>query len=162
MATAMRVTAQLENLGPTLRLLRQLPKDATTELRQANLDISRDLARRIARSAATPQEAALAHTVKARYDRVPKVAVGGSRRAWVWRTTRGRAPGTPSVAQPPPTAGQLIRGVEYGANRSWRFPRSHRRDGYWVGPAWRRVAPEAFERWADALTALARKWGSDG
>ena len=75
----------------------------------------------------------------------------------MWNSLSGH--GTASV-QRRPTAGQLIRGIEWGAHlNSWRFPYPYRADGWWVGPAVRRLGPEMVRRWTDALDRVLTRGG---
>ncbi len=156
-----KAVVTVEGLRPLLRELNTLGADANAELRDTSQRVAGQLARDIRRHARTPQEDALLPSVRARRDRIPKVVTGGTRGAAVTRPTRGRKRGSRSV-QRRPTAGLMIFGVEFGANRSWRFPRHRDADGHWIFRAYRKAAPWMLDEWVACLERVLSQGGRHG
>lgn len=156
-----RATVTVHGLRPLLRELNTMGPEANRELRDTSQRVAEQLARDIRRRARTPQEEALVPSVRARRDRIPKVQAGGSRRAAVSRPTRGRKKGSRSV-QRRPASGALVFGVEFGASRSWRFPRPRNADGYWMFRAYRSLAPWMLDEWTACLERVLARGGQHG
>ena len=100
-AKALTVKMHIDGVHQTLAAFRRLPKEASDSLRDHTLDLSKDLARKVAAAARVDsrQSAAVAPTVKALRDRVPAIVAGGMTRV-----------GTPRVP-----AYAVIFGSEFGA-----------------------------------------------
>lgn len=80
--TSLTIKVRIDGVRETLALFRQMPKDATAELRTASQRIAEHVADR-ARVAAVledDQAALLVPTIKVVRDRVPAVQVGGAKR----------------------------------------------------------------------------------
>jgi len=158
-AKALTVKMHIDGVHQTLAAFRRLPKEASDSLRDHTLDLSKDLARKVAAAARVDsrQSAAVAPTVKALRDRVPAIVAGGMTRV-----------GTPRVP-----AYAVIFGSEFGAKHrfGWysgsryaaSFGRQYRRHvgrgSYWffrtveeneamIGQAWTRVADDIIDAWS--------------
>jgi len=79
----LRIVIRIDGADEVLRAFRKLPKDASNELRDGTLEVSRELANRIraAGTAFSRQAARAAGTVKAVRDRVPAVQASNTGRA---------------------------------------------------------------------------------
>jgi hypothetical protein len=138
---ALTVTIHIDGLRETLAAFRRLPPEASEQLRIRSLQISEVIASRV-RSAAhadSGQAALMAPTVKARRDRVPAVAAGGS-----VRVGRNRKP-----------AFKVLFGSEFGSNHlrqfrphlgrgSYWFFRTVEENEDWMASAWRRAADDVI------------------
>lgn len=147
MAKGLTVTVAVSGARETLAAFRAMPKNTQDELRDASLDLSRDVARWAATAgqAEGSQAALVAKTVRAVRDRVPSVQAGGSR-----RVGSRKAP-----------AWKLLFGSEFGSDRFHQFPRAHQgKTGIWFFPTIEAHAGEISERWLRAadrvLAAFAR------
>lgn len=155
----MGITVRLSITGAreTLRAFRDLPKDASKELRDANQAISEDLAGLIAAAArgSDAQSAAVAPTVKARRDRLPTVVAGGKRRATKQRRR--------SKGQDPTTASDILFGSNFGATYLPQF-RPHNggagSDDYWFFRTVEREEPRIVSEWEDAADRVLREWAN--
>lgn len=81
--TALTVRMSITGLRPTLRALKELPKEANDRLREETLKLADTLAVKVRADGmadAAPQSKLVATTVKAVRDRVPVVQAGGSTR----------------------------------------------------------------------------------
>lgn len=152
------VNMSIEGLRETLAAFRQLPKDASAELRTRSLELSEMLATkgRAAARADGKQSALLATTIKARKDRVPSVAAGGTARVGRFHV--------PAYA--------VLFGSEFGMNRrsGWyarpqyagstgRQYRRHRgRQGYWFFPLVEENSREISKAWTKAADETIRKF----
>lgn len=116
MATkSLAIAVHVDGARPILAALNKLPKEASDDLRDGSLKLSRTLARKVraAGRADSHQAAAVAPTVKAVRDRIPAITVGGNT-----RVTANRA-----------TASSLLFGSEFGARRrfGWYAADKYRR-----------------------------------
>lgn len=121
----------------TLAAFRALPKEAANELRDASLDLSRELAAdaKVAGVREGSQAALVAATVKASRDRVPSVQAGGLKRLGSRRKP----------------AWKLLFGSEFGSNRYRQFPHGHQgRDGIWFFPTIEANSGPIMRRWREA------------
>lgn len=144
------LSLRITGLRETIRAFRDLPKDADRELRDANQDISDDLATEIAEAAAgsSAQSALMARTVKARRGRTPSVAAGGAA-----RVGRHNAP-----------AFKILFGANFGATYLKQF-RPHRGagdDDYWFYSTAEKAQPRVDARWGEAADRIVSEWGRDG
>jgi hypothetical protein len=129
---AVSVAVHIDGARPLLAAFRKLPKQASDDLRDGSLRLSKTLAQKIkaAGLADSDQAAAVAPTVKAVRDRVPAITIGGST-----RVTSRRVP-----------ASAILFGSEFGARRrfGWYSARKYRqsagrqyrrhlgRGSYWI------------------------------
>jgi hypothetical protein len=143
------VNVSTAGVRETLRAFNALPKDAANELRNASLDLARELAASATAAgvAEGSQAALVATTVKASRDRVPAVTAGGTK-----RLGSNRKP-----------AWKLLFGSEFGSNRYTQFPRAHQgSDGIWFFPAIEANAPRIAARWQEAADAVIRAFSTRG
>lgn len=153
------VRVRITGAREMLRAFRRLPKDASKELRDANLEISRGLAVKIkAAFEASPaaQGGIVAPSVRAGRDRIPNVQAGGSRRAGSQkRRSRG---------QRPTTAGDLVFGANFGATYLHQFPAHNGgagSDDYAFFRTVEQDMPDIADQWTKAAERVLEKWGSD-
>jgi hypothetical protein len=141
--------ARIEDLPGILKRLNALPKTAQAEIRTAAQAIADEEAERIraAASGSGGQAAAIAPFIKARRDRVPAIAAGGSAKAKV----AGGA-----------TRGEIFFGAEFGgqARPTTQQFRPHKgREGYFFYPTLRADSERMVERWLGVVRAVEREWG---
>jgi hypothetical protein len=134
--------------------LRTLDKDANNQLKTDVIGISQWTATRIKASSSLnpyPKQAAKAlATTAARRDRVPTVAIGGSRQKY-----SGGA-----------VAGNIVFGSEFGANPTsinGRFPNGGRRfpmpsRGYGIFATLKQIQPEITRQWKAAVDKVLNEW----
>ena len=144
-----KVSVEVEGLKELQRRVRNLPKQAQEELRQAAQAIAdMELPRlRAAASGSSRQAGAIASSIRSRRDRFPAIAAGG----------RGRT-GVSGGA----TAGQLFYGAEFGGRRSrttMQFRPHLGQRGYFFFPTLRADQPKQRDLWEAALRNLEREWG---
>lgn len=147
---ALTVTVQIDGLRETLAALNRLPKDASAELRQKSLDLSRLLANRAAAKAVAEgrQGPLVATTVKPKLDRVPTVTAGGASP----RLGRGRA--RPS---------ELLFGTEFGSHRFKQFGKPHiGRGSYWFFRTIEDEQPAVARAWMEAADEIVRRFSQGG
>lgn len=121
---SMNIDMRVDGARETLAAFKDLPKEASAELRKAALDLADMLAQRVKAAGAAEgrQAALLVGTVKPRRDRIPSITVGGTTavgRSW---PKRGRG-----------KAFELLFGSEYGG-RGHGFKPHRGRFGYWINP----------------------------
>lgn len=156
----MGITVRVKITGARemLRAFRNVPKDASKELRAANREISQREALKVraAAEAAPRQGPAVAPSVRAGSDRVPIVQAGGARRAG--RQSRR------SRGQRPTTAGDLVFGANFGATFLHQFP-SHNggagADDYFFFKTIERDMPSIADEWTQAAERVLEKWATD-
>lgn len=144
--TGLTVNIKISGLRPTLMAISKLPKDAQDEIRDASLDLSRELA--VSAAAAGRMEgtqaALVASTVAARRDRVPVITAGGSR-----RLGRRRKP-----------AYKLLFGSEFGSNFYRQFGKPHLgAHSYWFLDTVDREQATIASRWSEAADNVVRRFG---
>lgn len=132
----------VSGLRGTLAAFRDLPKEASDELRDAAGLIAQDLAGAIASAARSHsrQAALMAPTVKVGRDRVPVVRAGGSRRVG-------------SRAKP---AYKILFGSEFGSNRLRQFKPAS--PSYWMWRTTEEQGGEISRRWLAAADAVVAKF----
>jgi hypothetical protein len=148
--TSLTMTVRIEGVEETLRAFRQLPKDANNELRDRAKSLAQTLAGKVKAAAASdpsPQAALLVPTIRARRDRVPVIAAGGSK-----RVGRKRVP-----------AWAVLFGAEFGSNRFTQFGKPHSgRQGSWLFGVADREAATIEREWNAAADEVARRWATMG
>lgn len=122
-----------------LRAFRELPKEASDQLRDRSQQLAGELAQDIAAAARAEgrQAALMAPTVKAKRDRVPVVTAGGAKRVGRRRVS----------------AGKLLFGSEFGSNL--RQFRPHLSGGsYWFYRTVDTRDSQIYAEWLKAADAL--------
>jgi hypothetical protein len=152
------VRVRITGAREMLRAFKALPKDATKELRDANTEISKELAVKIkaAANASPRQGPAVAPSVRAGRDRIPNVQAGGGRRAG--RQTRR------SKGQRATTAGDLVFGANFGATYLDQFPAHNGgagQDDYFFFKTVEDNMPAIADEWTAAAERVLKKWGTD-
>lgn len=145
MGSRLTITIKIEGLRETLAKFKELPPEASAELRKAARKVAEDVANDARRRAAQRggQAALLVPTVKTNLDRVPSVSAGGSQ-----RLGRNRKP-----------AYKLLFGAEFGAKFLKQFkPRNT--FGYWFYPAYYSNKDKIDEQWTVAADAIVNKFTS--
>lgn len=155
--TVRRSVVDVQDLRQLERVLRKVGKEARAQARDRTNVIATKLGNIIRRGHPSGERYAfLAQTVRARRGDVPKVAIGGAKRANL-RRHNGRQQ---------PRAGDLIFGMEFGASRpenAWRFPKRAPRAGrgnygYWVYRQAGAYQPQLVAEWERALEPLLKEW----
>lgn len=133
------------------RALRKLPKDATVELRDASQDVAVKVAEDARRRAEMEPGPAqfVAPTIRARRDRVPKIAMGGTS-----KLPPAGSDWTHSREGDRQTVGDVMWGAEFGAIQHEQFQAWRGNDegaGYFLFPAIRQDSDWIDERYGEAL-----------
>lgn len=137
------VTIRITGLRETIRAFKNLPDDASTELRAASLSIAGAVAVDIRQAARTnAQSGLLAPTVRPARDRVPAVQAGGTR-----RVGSNRVP-----------AYKVLFGSEFGAKTLKQFRPFT--DSYWFFRTVEEKQGYIESEWLDAADEILRKWAS--
>ncbi len=151
------IAAEVDGLRDTLRLMRQLPKEAQTELRAEVQRVTEGHAAAIRRSmGGWPDRRVLASaaSVRAGKDRLPVIRVGSAKRLPLEGNPRGL---------------DVFYGAEFGAYQAgpngWRFPpRTPRLGrgnvGLTVFPALRDRQPQIARDWETAVLRTVRRWSN--
>lgn len=141
MATAKTFDVYVDGLNQVLRAFRNLPKEASAELRESSKTIASDHmvpAWQAAAANAGPWGSKIAASVKARKDRIPSVSIGGNRKVF-----SGGA--TATMVRYPSSSGQ--------ARKSWApFEATN-----WIESA-RSYQGPALVEWAKAVDRIVAKW----
>lgn len=133
------------------KALRKLPKEASTELRNASLAISRDIAKEAAGRARSQGglAALVAPSIKAKYDRVPAIKMGSTAKlpeeGSDWTHSRGGSR---------QTIGDVIWGAEFGGKgraTTQQFMEHRGTRGYFLWPTVRDNSDEMQDRYSEAL-----------
>lgn len=148
--TSLTVSMHVEGVRDTLAAFRDLPKDASTQLREQTLKLTSTLAERARAEGMTdaaPQSPLVASTVKAVKDRAPVITVGGTK-----RLGRNKKP-----------AYKLLFGSVFGSNRYAQFGRPHRgRESYWFFDLVETEAPTIGRAWQRVANAIVRDFSEGG
>jgi hypothetical protein len=137
--------AYVPGLNGLLRELRNLPKEAQAELRDASQEIADKHmvpAWKEAALRAGPWGRAIAASVRSRRDRVPAVVIGGGRKVF-----SGGA--TATMVRFPSNAGQVRKSI----------PPAFTRTG-WIESVERAYLPAALQEWGDAVSRLCRSFNN--
>lgn len=138
-----RTDAYVVGLNDVLRGFKKLPKTANDELRSASVVIAeRHMVpawQNAARNYAGPWGERIAQSVKARRDRLPKVAIGGNRKVF-----SGGA--TPTMVRYPSSAGQVRPTIPPAFTKT-----------NWINQA-KGYVPAAMREWGEAVDSIVKKW----
>jgi hypothetical protein len=140
------IKVRITGVRETLAAFKNLPKDATAELRTASGVIAGFMANAVRSSglASSTRSALLTGTVKVARDRVPAVQVGGSSALGSRRTP----------------AWKMLFGDEFGAKTFPQF-RPHRgTKGYWVFSSIEGNESRIDQEWNRAADEIVRRWSS--
>lgn len=156
---------------PLLRALNGLPKELTTQLRDENQALARQLAGEL-RAAATidlygrtpPQAELVAKSLKPKHDRLVQVDIGGN--TPVGRKYKSTKQGKRYSSR----AGALLYGSEFGSSgkprdskgraMGARFVARHNPQGYWINPTVKAFAPEAYRIWRERIDRYLKMIGA--
>ncbi|TDP97646.1 hypothetical protein [Labedaea rhizosphaerae] len=159
--TAITLTVRIDGVQDTLKAFRQLPKEASAELRDASQRIAVVVAAAAKSNAQHegPQARLVARTIKVLRDRVPVIVAGGT-----MKLGRNNAP-----------AWGLVFGAEFGQNarsgwyaamkydgsigRQWHPHRG--RQGYFLFPTVESRAAQISREWNAAADGIQRAFGGD-
>lgn len=137
------VTVRITNLRETIRAFKDLPEDASKEMRAASLSIAGVLAVDIRNAArANAQSALMVPTIRAVRDRVPVVQGGGTR-----RVGRNRVP-----------AYKVLFGAEFGSHALKQF-RPFDGTGYFFFPTVEQNRGYIDREYNEAADEVLKKWG---
>jgi len=148
-----------KDLKDFLRVMNSMGKEANTELKKEVLKISEMTATTLRFSASSKRQKIIANTIKARYDRLPTISIGGSKKITGYSRNGG-------------TVGDMLYGVEFGARKGYlrnggrSFPTrsnptpSGGNNGWWIFPTLRKVQPEIRRRWYQAVDELIEQWSN--
>lgn len=152
MGKGLTINVKIEGGRETLKAFRDLPKEASNELRDAAGLIADDMVGWVQNAAeGTSRQAALvAGTVKRVRDRVPAIVIGGSARVG---TGTGRRKGA---------AYQILFGANFGSRSLRQFPAwAGVGNDYFVFSSINDHAREVEERWLNAADEIGRRWASN-
>ncbi len=155
-ANSLAIRMRLEGADDVLRAIKGLPKDATRELRQASLTLSKSLAQDIAQAGRRRggQAALIAGTAKAKFDRVPAVKVGGSA-----KRGRHRTPASDLlIGSEFGHGGQGGRGLKSRNYAPHGFTPRASPGGLWIYPTVRRKEADIAKAWLEAAEAVVAKF----
>lgn len=147
------INVRIEGLQATLRAFRDLPADASAEMRDEAGKIAADMAEWIAAAARddSKQSALVADTVKVLRDRVPVVSIGGSSKVG---TGSGRRKGR---------AYEILFGANFGSRTHPQFrPWAGRGNDYFVFSQIEGHEREIEDRYLDAADRVIAKWSAAG
>jgi hypothetical protein len=152
-AQGIHLTIRIDGAQATLKALRDLPKEASNELRDAAQGLSEKMARWViaAGQAEGRQASLLTGTVKAKRDRLPYMVVGGTKRIGHAWPGAGRAP-----------AYQLLFGSEFGASTGHGFKPHRGKVGYWVFPTIEHHEGEIAREWERAADHVVDRFSHGG
>jgi hypothetical protein len=143
--------ARIEGLNGLLRDFRNLGKEAQKELRAASKNIANDVMvpawREAALNGAGPWGPAIAGSVRAGSDRVPKVMIGSTK-----GTFSGGA--SPTMVRYPSDKGDRGRAARGASDR---MPAAFGSGTDWISDA-KGYAPKAIDMWGKAVDRIIFKW----
>lgn len=146
------INVKIDGLLGTLRAFRELPKDASEELRVAAGELAADMVGWIAAGARAESRTAarVAGTAKVNRDRVPSVSIGGSSRVG---TGSGRQKGK---------AYQLLFGANFGSRGAYRQfrPWAGKGNDFFVFKQIEAHEREIESRYLDAADRIIAKWST--
>jgi hypothetical protein len=150
-----------QDLKDFLKVMNKMGKDANTDLKREVVKISEITAMALRFSASSTRQKIIGNTIRAGWDRLPTVRIGGSKKMSS-RAKYGDKGGT---------VGDALFGIEFGAHNNFlknggrSFPtrsvpygtRGGLR-GYWIFPTLRKMQPEIRRRWYQAVDDLLEVW----
>ena len=164
-----KVGIEVPDLKKTLATLTKLPGEATAAMRDASQQIAAvegDRLRSAGMSSGVILAKLVAGVIRAKRDRVPSIAAGGTKKVApsrkIYRSTTNRTKtGRGKLVKP--SAGDIFFGAEFGGRRrktTQQF-RPHRgRKGYWFWPQLRADEARMISAYDEAVTdVLGREWG---
>lgn len=142
--SSMTVKISIEGVHAYLRAFRDLPKDASAEIRESSLKLSKELveAARAAGFAEGSQAGLVATTVRAAKDRVPVVVAGGTKRLG-------------SNKKP---AFKLLFGSEFGSDQFKQFKPHVGKGSIWFHKQIEENSVEIAAEWKKAADEIIRKF----
>lgn len=148
MAETLRGAVRVEGLTETLRAFKELPKEASQELRVQTNEISDFIAMRVrqAGKAHSRQAALVADSVKSYKGRTPEVGGGGMKRVG-------------SNRQP---VHKILFGAEFGSNTLRQFKPHRGQMGYWFFSTVEDNKDELYEAWLDVVDHVASLFEGSG
>ena len=140
------VTIRIPGVKEIVRAYKELPEDASKEMREASLKIANVVAVDIRAAARTnPQSALMVPTIRAVKDRVPVIQAGGTR-----RVGRNRVP-----------AYKVLFGSEFGATTLKQY-RAFQSGGYWFFETVEENRDYIAAKYLAAADWVFMKWGRGG
>lgn len=149
-----------QDLKDFLKVMNRMGKEANTELKREVIKISEITAMSLRFSASSARQKIIANTIRAGYDRMPTIRIGGSKK--ISRNAKYGKGGT---------VGDALFGVEFGAKqpflknggrafptRSAMYGSKGGMKGYWIFPTLRNMQPEIRRRWYQAVDDLLEIW----
>lgn len=164
-ARTMNVTLKVDDkeLLALLKAMNAMDKESKYELKREVYKISEMTATALRFGAVSKRQKIIANTVRARWDRMPMVSIGGTKKM-SQRARYGDGGGT---------VGDALFGVEFGAHKPFlrnggrAFPRRSvpfgskgGTRGYWIFPTLRKMQPEIRRRWYQAVDDVIEVWGN--
>jgi hypothetical protein len=164
-ARSMNVSMKIDDqdLLALLKAMNTMDKESKTTLKREVFKISEMTATALRFGAVSKRQKIIANTIRARWDRVPTISVGGSKKMSS-KAKYGDKSGT---------VGDALFGVEFGAKQNFlknggrSFParsvpygsRGGLR-GYWIFPTLRHMQPEIKRRWYQAVDDVIDNWSN--
>lgn len=141
---SLTVNIRIDGLREVLAALKQLPKDASAELKVKAKEIATELAKsaRASGIAEGSQAALVATTVKAMKDRVPVIQAGGTK-----KLGRNKKP-----------AYKLLFGSEFGSDRLEQYKPHIGQDSYWFFKTVEDEQATVSRKWLEAADEVIRKF----
>lgn len=145
---SLTIKLHLSGARETLKAFRDLPKEASNELRTKTLALSQLLASKVegAARADSPQSALIAGTVKANKDRVPSISAGGNKK----------------VGSRKKPAYKILFGSEFGAKTLKQYRPHVGQGSYWFFRTVEQSQAEIDSAWNKLADDVLKKWGRDG
>lgn len=157
-SSSMNITIRVDDqdLKDFLAVMNKMNKEANTELKHEVLKISAMTATALRLSAISPRQKIIADSIRPRFDRMPTISIGGTRKITSYKRGGG-------------TVGDILFGVEFGARQAFlrnggrAFPTRSAplhggNRGYWLFPTLRNLQPEIKRRWYQAVDDLIEDW----
>jgi hypothetical protein len=145
-SSSLTIKLHITGVRDTLKAFRDLPKEASDELRKNSLALSRALAKKVeaAGRSDSPQSALVAGTVKANKDRVPSISAGGNKK----------------LGSRKKSAFKILFGSEFGSSRLKQYRPHVGQGSYWFFKAVEESQPDIDRQWNKLANDVIRKWGA--